>query len=228
SAGQLFAHLGYLNAFIGYSWIIPVFWTLAIEFQFYLLVAVFFPLLANPSASLRFTVLGALCGLGFLVTGPEYVFPHMGLFSCGIVTFHRYVGLIGTRAHCLLLAASAVATVASLGWPTALAGVVAALAIAYVRPPRIAPLAFLGLISYSLYLLHIPIGGRVINLGARYADGLVGQIAVLAVAVVASIVSAWLLYRLVERPAQRWSSRMRYERTSTSESASEGRGCGRP
>ncbi len=43
SLPQLLAHVGYLNAFLGYEWLNPVFWTLAIEFQFYLFVAFFFP-----------------------------------------------------------------------------------------------------------------------------------------------------------------------------------------
>src|SRR5690606_28624124 len=44
---QLFSHLGYLNNFIGKDWLNPVFWTLAIEFQYYLLIALFFPLISS-------------------------------------------------------------------------------------------------------------------------------------------------------------------------------------
>jgi len=41
-AWQLLAHIGYANALLGYEWLNPVFWTLAIEFQFYLFVAAAF------------------------------------------------------------------------------------------------------------------------------------------------------------------------------------------
>lgn len=35
---QVLAHLGYLNTFLGYQWLNPVYWSLAIEFQYYLLI----------------------------------------------------------------------------------------------------------------------------------------------------------------------------------------------
>ena len=42
---QLMYHLGYLIPFSEYHWINDVFWTLAIEFQYYLLLGLLFPLL---------------------------------------------------------------------------------------------------------------------------------------------------------------------------------------
>jgi len=71
-------------------------------------------------------------------------------------------------------------------------------------------LAWLGTISYSLYLVHVPIGGKIVNLGARYAHTLPTELLVLAIAVVASLGVAWLLWYFVERPAQRWSSAITY------------------
>src|ERR1017187_46026 len=42
---QVTLHLGYLNVFFGYPWLNPVFWTLAIELQYYLAVGLLFPLI---------------------------------------------------------------------------------------------------------------------------------------------------------------------------------------
>ena len=66
------------------------------------------------------------------------------------------------------------------------------------------------LISYSLYLLHVPIGGKIVNLGTRFAHTLPTQVLVLAAAVAGSISASILLYRLVELPSQRLSSSIRY------------------
>ena len=55
-----------------------------------------------------------------------------------------------------------------------------------------------------------PIGGRVVNLGARFAHNLPLQISVLAAALAVSYFAAWLMYRFVERPAQRWSASISY------------------
>ncbi len=78
----------------------------------------------------------------------------------------------------------------------------------------------MGLISYSLYLVHVPIGGRVVNLGTRFAHSLPLQCLVLAGAVAVSIFSAFLMYLAVERPSQRLSARITYRnRRAASESA---------
>ena len=71
-------------------------------------------------------------------------------------------------------------------------------------------LTWLGLISYSLYLMHVPIGAKIIDLGARFTDGGIGAILVLAAATGGSIVAAWVLYRSVELPSRRLSARISY------------------
>ena len=74
------------------------------------------------------------------------------------------------------------------------------------------PFQFFGHISYSLYLLHVPIGGRVINLCARFVHTMPAKCLVLMTALAFSTGAAWLLYRFVEQPAQQWSSAIRYGR----------------
>jgi peptidoglycan/LPS O-acetylase OafA/YrhL len=91
-----------------------------------------------------------------------------------------------------------------------LAALVAALAITYVSLGSHRILDFLGAISYSLYLLHVPIGGRVINLAARLDLGMPGKVAAIAAAALASVGAAYVLYRLVEVPALRWARKLNW------------------
>ena len=59
SLAQLAAHFGYLNTFFQYEWINPVYWSLALEFQYYLLIGLCFPLLNSNSKRVRvFTCVG--------------------------------------------------------------------------------------------------------------------------------------------------------------------------
>jgi peptidoglycan/LPS O-acetylase OafA/YrhL len=60
---------------------------------------------------------------------------------------------------------------------------------------------FLGRISYSLYLFHPLVGWMAQSVALRYMS----QYPALVVGVVASILSGWLSYRLIERPATKLS-----------------------
>jgi peptidoglycan/LPS O-acetylase OafA/YrhL len=67
-----------------------------------------------------------------------------------------------------------------------------------------------GAISYSLYLLHVPIGGRIINLGTRFGAGEAFDCFLIVLALAVSMLGAWFLVRLIERPSMRASRRIAY------------------
>lgn len=212
TATQLLLHLGYANAFFGYPWVIPVLWTLAIEFQFYLIIAVIFPLIASASSSTRFAVFALMCVLGAVIQNESLVFRYLPLFVLGMITFTFRTGRMTTAVYVAWLAMAACAAIVVDGHAAAAVGMATALGIGFVNLRRIAPLAFLGSISYSLYLLHVPIGGRVVNLGSRFAHDTMSQVLVLALAVLASIGAAYAFHRVVERPAQRMAASLKYTR----------------
>ena len=73
--------------------------------------------------------------------------------------------------------------------------------------------SFFGNISYSLYLLHWPIGHLTLSIvGSKLigAQGDLERIGVLLFSLAVCIASSYLLYRLVEKPAQQWSARLKY------------------
>jgi peptidoglycan/LPS O-acetylase OafA/YrhL len=209
---QLLLHVGYLNAFFGYPWLNPVFWTLAIELQYYLLVAFIFPLLLTRRPVIRIGTLASLAALSFAVPAPQFVFHWLLLFLLGIATFQFRDGALGKGMYLTHITAITSAAFFSLGAVITLAALITALAIAFVNMRRSGVLGWLGKISYSLYLLHAPIGGRFINLSTRFGDALWVKCAALIAASLASILAAWLLYRLVELPAQRWSAAIGYRK----------------
>jgi peptidoglycan/LPS O-acetylase OafA/YrhL len=209
-APQVFSHLAYLNSFLGYEWLSPVFWSLAIEFQFYLLVAIAFPIVFHRLAACRSGVLLIACALSVALPWPNLVFQYLALFALGAATSQFRSGLSSPRLYAVLLSAAALATAIALGTIVAIVGVAAALLIAFVRSGRYRVLTYTGSVSYSLYLLHVPIGGRIVNLGTRFAHTLPLQIAVLGAALCGSLVAAYAVYRMVELPAQRWSSAITY------------------
>jgi peptidoglycan/LPS O-acetylase OafA/YrhL len=97
------------------------------------------------------------------------------------------------------------------GVAAAVAGGVTAAVIAAVRLPRIRLLAFLGAISYSLYLIHLPIGAKIINLANRFGSSVTFEIAVFLAAVGGCIGVAAVYHRFVELPALKLAGRIGYE-----------------
>jgi peptidoglycan/LPS O-acetylase OafA/YrhL len=211
TARQLLLHLAYLNVFFGQTWLNPVFWTLAIEFQYYLLIGLLFPLCAHKNPWLRNTLLAALIVSGAALPMHAFLFHWLSLFALGIVAFQYEAGLIARRTFALTLCCCALCCCYLLGPLMAAVGVAAALVIALLRL-RSRLLSLLGTISYSLYLIHVPVGGKLVNLGARYATCMPAKLLVLGVALGCSLAAAAVLYWSVEKPAQKWSASVTYGR----------------
>lgn len=208
---QILLHLGYLNAFFDYFWLNPVYWTLAIEFQYYLLIAIMYPILVNANYYLRNGLILLLFIAPLSISSERYIIHYLALFGLGIVSFQFYINIIDKRTLFIYLFIFSVFGYFSLGKIGVTIGLITALIILFVRVNSSKPFVFLGSISYSLYLIHVPIGGRVVNLGGRFADTFFEQIIVFLAALAVSITAAYIIFLLVERPAQKWSGRIKYE-----------------
>jgi peptidoglycan/LPS O-acetylase OafA/YrhL len=66
-------------------------------------------------------------------------------------------------------------------------------------------LKFIGIMSYSLYLLHVPFGGRVINLGSRFVPIESPMMLILQMlGWLVAISISFIFYQLVEKPLNDW------------------------
>lgn len=205
----LLLHLGYLNAFFHQGWLNPVYWTLAIELQYYLGMGLIFGALVSSRWIVRFACFAGLGVAAFLVPNPSLVFHYLFVFMLGLATFQYRAGILSLGPYLLTVAAVALGADLTLGPMVAGVAVATAGAIAFVRRDfRI--LGFLGAISYSLYLVHVPVGERVLDLGLAHVHSGLARCTLLAISLIASLGAATLLYRYVERPAQRLSGRIRY------------------
>ncbi len=211
---QCLAHLVFLNDVLDLPWLNPVFWTLSIEFQYYLAIALAFPWLwsMKPSTLTVALVLTALLSLGF---PSQIVLLHwLPQFVLGVLAFAW-----SQRRLSRVQLALAVAVASGVAW--AVSGGVAAVAslatvlvmISGFEPgPVWRPCLWIGEHSYSIYLLHIPVGVRVLDLCRARPSWLPSPYLVLAAAMALVLIASWSLFRCVELPSQRWSSAIRYRR----------------
>jgi peptidoglycan/LPS O-acetylase OafA/YrhL len=183
----------------------PVYWSLCYEEQFYLVMGL---LLFIDSRS-RVPAIVAITAAAAIYAMPLWPWRVQGLFleywlcfavGCAAYTWlHAPVRRLAALAILLLATAVSVATInGALAISIAMAVALVTLAPhdrAIVRFPLGAAFAWLGSFSYSLYLVHSPVGGRVVNLLGRLSwPGWT----IVPVAVVVSIATAWVFYRLVE------------------------------
>ena len=232
----LVGHLLYLQDVLGLGHINDVYWTLCLEMQFYLLfcgLLWFAQRYSQRSSSgdtvaqfhqrtsqLLFLVGGcaaAICPLFIeAAVRPVWFIHQVYAFLLGVFAywcwaqrlspacFYSYSAVIlaGAVIHQDYFAMTAVGTAIGLlkiaqlqclgQW---LAGPV---------------MQFLGRVSYSLYLIHVPIAGGVIFVGRKaLGTGLWVDTAILGGAIVASLVAATVLWWLTECPSIAWSKRLK-------------------
>lgn len=207
-AWDLAGHLLLLNDVLGRPWLMAVYWTLALEVQFYLLAGLAWPVLAS-----RRPWVFALFALGCALAGwawPEspWLVSKMAYFLLGLALFRQHARLDPPLVGVFFLAAMG-AWISCAGLPAFLA---AGLPVAakFLVDRVSAPGRFLGQVSYSLYLFHLLAGATFLNCMAPFVSSDAARVALVPVALALSVGAAWLGWRLIEAPAIAWSRRFRY------------------
>jgi peptidoglycan/LPS O-acetylase OafA/YrhL len=215
SARMIVGHLTYLAPWMSVPWALPIYWTLAIEVQFYLLMVLAAPLLLSRKKPILTGTLFAVACLSLVPSDERLLFQFLPLFGIGFSWF------LARTARLTLVDATAQALgFAFMAWwigrldDGVLGLIVFGLMTIPIRSP-IPVISLLGTLSYSIYLLHSPIGGRVINLAARLPRSPAIQIIALVLAMVLTIAASYVLWRYVERPALRLGKRLVYRRAAT-------------
>jgi peptidoglycan/LPS O-acetylase OafA/YrhL len=195
---QIASHLFYLVPLTGYSWLNPVYWSLAYEFAFYIIVGISFSYLIQRNVVA--TVAVALCAVAIEYFIREFVDVRVIEFLVGALLM-RSVIVKDIHANAwLLISLATVFIIGGIATGTAVA--IGAGGIYFFRSVDFGRWALLfGGLSYSLYLVHVPIGGRVMNLAKRFDHGGPYEAFAVVCALAASVAVAALLHQWVERPA---------------------------
>lgn len=204
-------HFGYLNAFFDYPWYNDVYWTLAIEFQYYLLIALVFPLLLNKNKMYSYLVIVLFAASGLFIDKHSLIFNYALLFVAGILMFQFRVGYISRQEFGLMLLVTLILIFVRFDKRYLIAALLPYFFIMYLDfSDKVSK--FLGDISYSLYLVHIPIGGRMLNLAENFLHTELQRSIVVFVAMLLSVFAAWLFFVFVEKPALNWSKKLVYKK----------------
>lgn len=185
----------------------PVYWTLAVEAQYYVLIGLLFPLLIHRLEGVRVITIGIWILLPLIISIKGSVFGYLALFGVGIVLFLGKEQLISRAAFILLMTAACLVHYIVSDFSNAIIGLLTALAIIY--SPEIKSRALeIGTISYSVYLIHMIVGGRVINLFERLPDTFFYRVSGLLIALLVTLGCSAIFYLLIEGPSHRFSKKL--------------------
>jgi peptidoglycan/LPS O-acetylase OafA/YrhL len=220
------AHLFYLQDFMGVPSLNIVYWTLVVEIQFYVMFALMMVCadalkrITNWSFS-RMLVGGASAAISLPWALSWLTTP---LWPGGFIGFW-YCFMLGVLAHwharkqpaatLVLFVVLALLTLSSLKSPSATV-IVAIVTTVFVLLANYSHhirellswklVQFVGLISYSLYLVHNQIQGAVaFALRKVMNPSLATDVVLFAALILAPVLAAWMTYQLIEKPSIRWS-----------------------
>jgi peptidoglycan/LPS O-acetylase OafA/YrhL len=209
SMPQLALHLAYLNTFFGYEWINVVYWTLAIEFQYYIIIALLYASLVQSSAVRVYLICGVSAVLTYIFPQKNFIFLHAPFFWCGISLFLYKTKRFGLNETVVFIFANMILVYFMQDIGYVVAGFVAVLVIVFAAAQH-EIWRFLGSISYSLYLLHVPIGQRVMNVSENIIHNPYVMFVTMLLCILLMIFVSWVFFRVIEIPAHRWAKKIKY------------------
>ncbi|MEQ9411991.1 MAG: acyltransferase [Fuerstiella sp.] len=203
-----------------------VYWSLSIEIQFYLVMSLSLLWSGKLVEVWLFAVSAAFLAVDHLTTWPLWgtVIVYWSEFLCGIIVYYWLTGRMAWRWTPAVLLGFVVLDIAlqapqyqvmmqpngrviqpvklifCLGCMLAMLGL-RRYDDAICARRSVKLLAWFGLISYSLYLCHVPVGTRVFNLADRVTG--LGGLKWLPCAIAAMVVSTafgWVFFRVFEKP----------------------------
>ncbi|WP_179351499.1 acyltransferase family protein [Winogradskyella vidalii] len=211
SLQNILLHIGYLIPFFeNEEWLNGAFWTLAIEFQYYLLLIVIFPLMVHKKYFYRILFYVILLLPGFFIDKVNFFTHYASLFLIGILFILRKANKIPKVEYVIMSIISMAVIYYLLGFEILLVVFFTLLIIKYFPNFKQKQFLFLGTISYSLYLIHGLTGSALINILSHHFKEPYQKFIVILLGFIFSVIMAYFMYLLVEKPSQKKASLINY------------------
>ncbi len=212
TAKQIALHFGYMIPFFeGEKWIRPVYWTLAIEFQYYITIGLLFTFIFSNKMWLRI-VMYALFLSGPIWFRYNFLPYYLPIFLLGIVLCLYKTKVISLMEMYLVSLLAFVSIGFHIDVPSLCFSGFTFFVILYFSNLKSAIGNFLGNISYSIYLFHSLTGMILLNYCAHFATSPLIKFILIVAALLISIGASYLVYRFVEKPSKQLSSRIKYKK----------------
>ena len=212
---QILLHFGYLIPFFkGLTWINNIYWTLAIEFQYYLIIGLLYFLFISRKNYLRLAGYLIVFLLPIVLPFSNFLPYWLPLFGIGIIIFLYKINrikiielvafsilfltnifILNDKAAFIVVLLSELAILLLFNWSNKI-------------------LTWLGKFSYSVYLMHAIIGAAVVNLLSHYVTTMLGKFVVVITGLIITFCVSYLMYLIVEKPSKKLSSKLAYRKNN--------------
>ena len=210
SIKSLLLHIGYLIPFVkGEQWFIIVFWTMAVEFQFYILISLLFPLLVNRNFVIRMVSYLTVFGLALCLRSTIYAPVWLPIFMIGIIYISFRSAKISLIEFGIILFVSAIFGLILHNFIIAIIAIITIGIIHFFSAFQCKLGNFFGNISYSLYLTHTLFGSATINFFVPHVSDLYAKLLVVGMGFIVSILTAYFFHSWIEKPFQKYASRIK-------------------
>lgn len=211
SWNQFWANLSLSASFLGEEWYNPIFWTLAIEFQFYIFIGIVFTAINRyPIPSL--VMLGAIfIPLNYYFDTLSFACYYSGYFVIGTALYLYHQKRFTLLPLLLITAIGSIDVVLTHEFLYPIIPLLSIPVILYIQK-RSRVFEWLGEVSFSFYLMHGMFGGWFIYFTARYADSSFLQVVIVTTALIVSYIGSYVFYRLIEKPVLHFSRKITYKK----------------
>ncbi len=210
---NIFLHLFHANAIWHEPWLRGIYWTLAIDWQFYLVVCLTFWLFNRSERWARYP-LYLIFALAHWYAPYEWLPYHLLPFGAGVALFHFYRGYMGRWELGVVLLALLFAHFKAFGYEHLVASTLSCAIILFIKQVGSAA-QFMGKISYSFYLTHVFSGWTLLNSLKTYTqDPTIMTFAIFAALLVSVWFASWF-YDRVEQPTLAWAKKIRFSKPIT-------------
>lgn len=210
---QVFVNVFFLaDLFPEWGWINPIFATLEVEIQFYLLIGILFPFMMKNNVTYLF-ISAALLSLGMLTRDTDTALVNMPYFLTGFNVF--YLMQKGNKWISISIQLGILFCLFQyFQWPDFFVTILGFVLILWL-PRNLKFLRTTGKISYSYYLIHGLVGGWFLFFTSSLPSWSDYPWIYLLLALALSWVGAFILYQLIEKPCLRFSASIQYKRNET-------------
>lgn len=212
SIKQVFLHLGYLIPFFdNFKWLNQVYWTLAIEFQYYFFMALVFVPLLNLNFAFRIALYLMILATSYF-SSSAFLPYWLPIFLLGIISFLYLTQKIKKIEFFISLILLVVFCVFKYGPILVLCSLIPVFVLLFFSNYKVYGLDFLGKFSYSIYLIHSLVGASFINIVSHHVTSPFAKFCTILGGLFLTILSAYFTYYFIEKPSKKLSSKIKYEK----------------